>query len=76
MELPNLSLASDFEFKPDLTYFAQAKIHTTKEGMQAEIIKGNGSGDMVSLAQSDGFVELPTGKTLFKKGESYPFLSM
>ena len=75
-QLPYVTLASDFEFKPNLTYFAQAKLHSTNGGWTAEVIKGNGSGDMVSLAHVDGFVELPAGKTLFKAGEVYPFLSM
>ena len=51
-----VELASDFFFKPNLTYFAQARIVHEADRLMAVIEKGNGSGDMVNLVQIDGFL--------------------
>ena len=37
-------------------------------------VKGNGSGDLASLVEADGFIELPTKHTTFKKGENYTII--
>jgi molybdopterin molybdotransferase len=37
-------------------------------------VKGNGSGDLASLLNSDAFIQLPNDKIYFKKGEVYPVL--
>jgi molybdopterin molybdotransferase len=73
---PWVPLLTDFEFKPSLSYFAQAKLIHTPQGSRAEIIKGNGSGDMVSLSIVDGFLELPLDRNVFRAGESFPFIKM
>lgn len=75
-EMLYVRLSADFEFRPSLTCFAQASLKETPEGAMAEIKKGHGSGDMVNLAQVDGFVELPADKTEFRSGEAYPFIRM
>ena len=68
-------LNEDLEFKLDLTYFPAAKLSPNPNGyLTADIITGNGSGDFVSLAKADGFLVLPQEKTVFKKGEVYPFI--
>ena len=68
-------LQNEITFKPDLTYFAQAKLTTSNTAqLRAEIIEGNGSGDLVNPTRTDGFVELPKGKDIYKKGEIFNFI--
>lgn len=71
---PTVILRSDIEFKPNLTFFAQAKVEFENGKIYAAISKGNGSGDMVHPAMMDGFVELPKGKSVYRAGEVYPFI--
>lgn len=67
-------LKQDITFEPNLTYFLQAKVEN-KEGKQfAFPVKGNGSGDLVSLVKADGFIQLPKDQTVFKKGEIVTFI--
>lgn len=68
-------LSNDVHFRPDLTYFSQASITQDEEGVNwAEVSHGGGSGDMVHPSSMDGFLILPRGKELFKKGEVFPFV--
>jgi molybdopterin molybdotransferase len=64
-------LTEDVFFKPDLTYFLQVKIIYQNSQILAKPISGNGSGDLANLADADAFLELPKGRDLFKKGESF-----
>jgi len=67
-------LLEDVHFKPDLTYFLPVKLITNTNGeTTAKPSKGNGSGDFANLANVDGFLELPKGKDLYKKGSYYPY---
>ncbi|HMJ67293.1 MAG TPA: molybdopterin molybdotransferase MoeA [Cyclobacteriaceae bacterium] len=68
-------LASDFTFKPDLTYFLQVKIDTSEGRFSAVPDPGKGSGDFANLRNVDGFIELPSDRSEFKKGEPFPFIS-
>jgi molybdopterin molybdotransferase len=68
-------LAEDYTFKPDLTYFLQVKIDTSEGKILAKPDAGEGSGDFANLRNVDGFVELPAGRTDFKKGEAFPYIS-
>ena len=71
-----VQLAEDFTFKPNLSYFAQAKLSQNNHAQQvARIEQGNGSGDLVNPTRMDGFIELPNDQELFRKGEFYPFIS-
>ena len=66
------TLDEDVEFKPSLTYFLQIKSQMNEEGkLLAQPIKGNGSGDFLSLTEADAFIELPSNKSFFQKGEVY-----
>lgn len=66
-------LAAPIHFKPDLTYFAQVKLNSSKDGkLLAHPIEGNGSGDFANLVDADAFMELPRGKDVFEVGEVYP----
>ncbi|MDN3641268.1 molybdopterin molybdotransferase MoeA [Lutimonas halocynthiae] len=67
-------LAEDFYFKPELTYFLQVKIKNEAGVLSAFPIAGNGSGDLANLTQNDAFMELPSDRTDFKKGEAFPII--
>jgi molybdopterin molybdotransferase len=72
---PNLAiLGEDFLFKPELTYFLQVKIINKEGRLVAFPDAGNGSGDLANLAKNDGFLELPSDRTEFKKGEVFPLI--
>ncbi len=68
-------LGHDVTFKPALTYFLQVRLSVLNGRLVATPIKGNGSGDLASLAKADGFIELPkTEETLFMKGAVFPII--
>ena len=67
-------LAKDFNFKPDLTYFLQVKLENKNVQLLANPIAGHGSGDLANLVDNDAFIELPTGKQSFSKGEVFPLI--
>ncbi len=65
-------LAEDFVFKPDLHRFLPVKLASSPYGIsKAFPIKGNGSGDFISLRNADGILELPRGKERFTKGSVF-----
>jgi len=65
-------LNRSFQFEPDLQYFLQVKLHFDVQGrLLAEPVEGNGSGDFANLADTDAFMELPSEKRKFEKGEVY-----
>ena len=68
-------LSKDFYFKPDLTYFLQVQLENKKGTIYANPIAGHGSGDLANLVDNDAFIELPTGKQMFNKGEVFPMIS-
>lgn len=68
-------LTEDFYVRPDLTYFLQVKLQQ-KEGLfLATPISGKGSGDLANLIEADAFLELPSDKSNFTKGEVFPVLT-
>jgi molybdopterin molybdotransferase len=72
--VPRVHLASDVEFKPDLTYFLPVVLDWTDAGEVTAIPKPtNTSGDFVSLRGTDGFVELPRGQDLYPAGYAASF---
>ena len=67
-------LAEDINFKPNLAFFLQVKLVSKNGQLMAYPIKGNGSGDLASLVKTDAFIQLPSDKIEFKKGEFFPIL--
>ena len=65
-------LTQDFEFLPDLTYFLEAEVMNDRGQLLAYPRVGGGSGDFANLKNSNGFLELPDGRDLFRKGEFFP----
>lgn len=67
-------LGEDVFFKPNLVYFLQVKLETRKGELIAFPIKGNGSGDLASLVNTDAFIQLPDDNIEFKKGNTFPII--
>ena len=67
-------LAEDIVFKPNLTYYLQVQLASEKGQLMAYPIAGNGSGDLASLVKTDAFIQFPSAKSEFKKGEVYPII--
>src|SRR5271155_758891 len=64
-----LALAAPVTFKPALAYFLPVVIEHDDWGRAwANPKPPNGSGDFLSLAGTDGFVELPPGPNTYAKG--------
>lgn len=65
-------LNSEVSFLHPLTYFLQVKLHYNEQcQLLAEAVEGNGSGDFANLTDTDAFMELPSEKNEFKKGEVF-----
>lgn len=74
MQRLKVSLDEKVFFKPDLDYFAPARIRFAENVLQAFIGPGNGSGDYPNLVHQHGFVHLPKGKELYPAGEIVEFI--
>ncbi|MEM9717947.1 MAG: molybdopterin molybdotransferase MoeA [Bacteroidota bacterium] len=66
-------LASSFSFAPDLTYFLLVDAQVNEAGTyQAHPIPGSGSGDLANLLRCNAFLELPSERSVFDRGEVFP----
>jgi len=66
-------LTQAYHFGKNLTCFLPVSVDYAKTGqILATPLKGNGSGDFVSLAGSDGFLELPPGPCDYEQGAAFP----
>ena len=69
-------LSEDIRFEKDFSLFQAVSTEAQENGpLWARPISSNGSGDFLGLGRSDGFLQLPSHKTLYKKGEHYPYFS-
>ncbi len=68
-----VKLKNSYVFKPQLTYFAQAKLIDNTNERIVEIMPGNGSGDIANFAQIDGFIELPSQSEIHDCNNMYTF---
>ncbi|MDT0539702.1 molybdopterin molybdotransferase MoeA [Croceitalea sp. P059] len=66
-------LEEEFENTTDLTRFIRAKLVLKNGKTRAQLIEGNGSGDLTSLTKSDGFLKVPPNKKCIK-GAKVSFL--
>jgi len=74
-QLPFATLSQEVIFKPDLLHYLQVAIEYSADGKTlVHPRRGKGSGDHANLADVDGFIILPIGKEVFKKGEVFPFI--
>jgi len=68
-EPPRISLTAPVEVKASLAFYLPVKLKTDDWGRtSAEPCPTNGSGDFMSLAGTQGFVELPPGPNTYPKG--------
>ncbi len=61
-----------FDNPTGLTRFIRAKVHLKRGRLKATLVLGNGSGDLTSLAQSNGFVRF-NPETDYSEGDLAPF---
>ena len=54
--------------------FLQVKLESKNGNLVAFPVSGNGSGDLASLVHADAFIQLPSDKIEFKKGEAFPII--
>ena len=74
VETSLVQLSKTVEFEPDLTYFIPVILSFNDKGILHAIPKPtNTSGDFVSLAGTDGIVELARGGKIFPGGYPAPF---
>jgi molybdopterin molybdotransferase len=67
--LERVVLGEDVTFSSDLTYFLPVQLKISSRGVGVATPRPtNTSGDFISLADTEGFVELSKGRNLFKKG--------
>jgi len=67
-------LEESIEVKPYLTRFIQVKLKNKKGILWATVVRENGSGDLTSLALSDGFICLRPRATVYEIGEAVSFI--
>ena len=67
------TLATDFTFQPNLTYFLQVNVRTENGKLLAYPDAGGGSGDFVNLKNVTGFLQLPPEQAQFKEGQVFPY---
>ena len=70
----SIRLSEELQINPPLTRFIQVKTHWKDGTLYATSVVENGSGDLTSLAKSDGFVCLAPRKAIYKVGELVPFV--
>lgn len=68
-------LGEDFQANEKLTLFVPVKIVNSQGKLVALKVRQNGSGDLTSLTNTDGFVRLPPAEIPFVKGTAVPFVS-
>lgn len=59
---------------PTLSLFLQVATNWHDSRLHANLVEGNGSGDLVSLAQADGFVMVPKGNVLLPIGTTLSYI--
>ena len=67
-------LAEELQINPPLTRFIQVKTHWKDGALYVTSLVENGSGDLTSLAKSDGFICLEPRKGIYKVGELVIFV--
>ncbi|WP_158976122.1 molybdopterin molybdotransferase MoeA [Cellulophaga sp. L1A9] len=67
-------LTDDVEMHLVLTLYIPVFLEWEGATLMARPIQNNGSGDLTSLAEIDGFICLPPGETSYKKGDQVHFI--
>ena len=69
-------LTHELTFAPDLQLFQQVSVQSVGGELLARPLDHGGSGDLLSLLHSDGFLVLPRGRSTFSAGEAFPLLPL
>ncbi|MGB5436553.1 MAG: molybdopterin molybdotransferase MoeA [Maribacter sp.] len=77
IEIPKTEVVFDgtLQVHPPLTRFVQVSTENKKGVLWASPVRENGSGDLTSLALSDGFICLRPRDKAYEKGELVPYIS-
>ena len=67
-------LKAEFHVKPGLTRFLPARLYGTHEQPEVELMKWQGSGDLMAQAQSNCYLVVPPDKEHYKAGENITVL--
>ena len=70
----NVFLKDQIKIEGDLTKFLRVGIHWNDGKLMANLVTGNGSGDLISLVNTDGFVKLEPREEPYRSLESVPFI--
>jgi molybdopterin molybdotransferase len=68
-------LRSAFKTKTGLTRFLPAQLGGTHEGPEVEIVKWQGSGDLMAMSRANCYIVVPPDRDQFEAGESITVLS-
>lgn len=76
LPIPTISviLEENIPITGDLTLLLRVQLRLDGGQMLASQVKENGSGDLTSLALTDGFIILDPDQAYYKSGESVPFI--
>jgi molybdopterin molybdotransferase len=69
-------LKSDITVKPGLTRFLPATLSGELDRTEVELVKWQGSGDVVSAAKADCYIVIPSTAEKYTKGASVQVLMM
>ena len=70
------TLAEEVTFPPALTLFRAVRLREAADGQHAVPVGNSGSGDLVSLLATDGFLVLPADRSTFSAGDRFPYLPL
>ncbi len=70
----NVFLREQVHIEGNLTLFLRVRINWEGGRMMASLVKGNGSGDLISLSSADGFIQLEPREKPYKPLEAVPFI--
>lgn len=70
----NVFLRDQIQIEGDLTRFLRVKTNCESGRLIASLVTGNGSGDLISLVHSDGFIKLEPREKPYQPLESVPFI--
>ena len=73
VEKQSVILGEAIQPHPSLTLFVQVSTQWKDGKLIAKTIKGNGSGDLVSLALADGFIRVPQGNDKIVQGAVFDY---
>ena len=69
-----VTLAREMTFTPDLTLFKQATLENREGHLYAHPLDAGGSGNLMGLIATEGFVVLPRGHPKYAAGDTFDYL--